>query len=159
MRGTIVLGMLAALLFSNAVYAEGVSGVPLRFIMPLSVGEEMLAQCSRATPPNVTGFWTPSVHDIDKLESELGAALAADPISRSVEFLRKPDLLKFYHRQYIGIRWNTESYIYGNFYPADAGEGEAAKPQRICDGGPAFFGVVYRKATESIVSLAFNGSI
>ena len=42
-----------------------------RFIFGPSLGQELLKQCSRATPQGASRFWKPSTHDIDELELAL----------------------------------------------------------------------------------------
>jgi hypothetical protein len=164
MRGMVVLGTLFALLLSGVTRIAANAGQPERFILPLSEGKHLLSQCSRATPQNVTGFWPPSMDDIDRLESALRAALAVDSIvSRAARSVEAPDMFRNHHRQYIGIRIGTEEYIYGSFYFVEDGDlsmslTEAKEAVKVCDGGPFFFGLVYRKATHSIEQIAFNGA-
>jgi hypothetical protein len=67
-----------------------------------------------------------------------------------------------YHRQYIGFVRNGERFIYGNFYPDsalghDAKFDETTQPLMVCDGGPAFWGIVYRVSTKTFEEPAFNG--
>jgi len=40
-----------------------------RFILSPPSGKELLRQCSRPTPRDVAGFWRPSSHDVDELET------------------------------------------------------------------------------------------
>jgi len=67
-----------------------------------------------------------------------------------------------YHRQYIGLTINSEQFIYGNFYPASAvsdfwKDKQAKLALVVCDGGPAFWGIVFRVSTKSFEEIRFNG--
>jgi len=129
-----------------------------RFILSPPSGKELLRQCSRPTPRDVAGFWRPSSHDVDELETSLSAYL---------EVRRKgnqaiPPSGQAYHRQYIGLTINSEQFIYGNFYPASAvsdfwKDKQAKLALVVCDGGPAFWGIVFRVSTKSFEEIRFNG--
>ena len=110
-------------------------------------------QCSRATPQGATSFWTPTVAQLDELELRLipyleGRAPAA-----------RPPLDTGFHRQYIGFIKNGVRYIYGNFYRGqkEVTDSERIQPVVVCDGGPAFWGVVYDLDRGEFSDIAFNG--
>jgi hypothetical protein len=55
---------------------------------------------------------------------------------------------------------NGERYIYGNFYPALDEFGhinEARQAVQVCDGGHAFWGIVYRLKDGTFEDPQFNG--
>jgi hypothetical protein len=132
------------------------------FILPDHAGRSLLKQCSRDTPANVSQFWNPSTQQIQKLESLLPKYLrdGADP-RRSI-----PSNVE-YHRQYVGIVVNGKRLIYGNFYPADVlyptsvfdHLDERSTPVVVCDGGPAFWGVVFDPESNAFLDLRVNGSV
>jgi hypothetical protein len=134
-----------------------------RFVLPVSKGKELLAQCSRPVPQHVTQFWHPSADEIDELE------IALQKYLESREKAGKPIPPKniAFHRQYIGFMKRVgsgpqeELFIYGNFYgvPLVMGEkfDESAQPVGVCDGGDAFWGIIYKPSTKTIVEIAFNG--
>lgn len=64
-----------------------------------------------------------------------------------------------YHVQYVGFIRNSERYIYGNFYPAsqESGAYEERQAVQVCDGGHAFWGIVYRLKTRTFEDPQFNG--
>jgi hypothetical protein len=56
-----------------------------------------------------------------------------------------PPLSRSYHRQYVGFVKDGQRFIYGSFYPSDTrlSMDEQRSPIIVCDGGPAFWGIVY----------------
>lgn len=129
-----------------------------RFVLVPSLGAELLKPCSRATPRGVSGFWKPSTHDVDELELALAKYLEA----RERAGQETPPKGQTYHRQYVGFTKGSERFIYGNFYPASAAVGfwkdkESKQPFAVCDGGPAFWGIVFRVPTKTFEEMRFNG--
>jgi hypothetical protein len=128
-----------------------------RFILPPSLGSEVLKQCSRPTPTRISKFWQPSVSDVEELELALPRFLA----EREKSGRQVPPKDTPYHRQYVGFVENGERLIYANVYPSsvtkEATVNEATRPIAICDGGSAFWGVVYRVSTETFEEPHFNG--
>mgnify|MGYP003578872580 CR=1 FL=1 len=126
-------------------------------ILPPFAIAEMLQQCSRGAPAPGSSSWHPALSDIAKLEAALPQALA----SAKVHDLREAP--NGWRRQYVGIIRDGRRYIYGNFIPKGDVEPSMTdwrrKPVRICDGGPAFFGVEYDIAGKRISHIAFNGQI
>lgn len=135
-----------------------------RFVLPVSLGKELLRQCSRPTPSAVAGFWRPSSEDVDELEIALGKYL----VQRDNAGKPIPPKNRAYHRQYVGFikqgasGQQKERFIYANFYPESVSSelrsfDESAHVVGICDGGPAFWGIVYRVSTKTFEDIAFNG--
>ena len=66
-----------------------------------------------------------------------------------------------YRRQYVGFVRNGERFIYGNFYRESSIRAmkfnELTQPMAVCDGGPSFWGIVYRVSTKTFEEPAFNG--
>ncbi|MET0361951.1 MAG: hypothetical protein ABW048_09405, partial [Sphingobium sp.] len=96
--------------------------------------------------------------DIVRLETALPAAL-----HRSRALAGDPAVagLAGWRRQYVGIVRKGRHYLYGNFFPAQAGgSGEwRLEPVVVCDGGARFFGVEMDVKTGKITHLAFNGRV
>ena len=116
------------------------------FVLPQRVAPQMLRQCSRATPANVTGYWTPDKAAINQLEAALQTFLKGEAIPPE-----QP-----YHRQYIGIIVAGKKLIYGNFYPEEH-ESTDQTPLIVCDGGPSYWGIVFDPASGQFSDLRFNG--
>ncbi len=129
-----------------------------RFVLSPSLTRDVMRQCSRATPSAVSGAWQPSSEDIDELERALPKYL--EQRVRTGEEV--PPERQAYHRQYVGFARKGERYIYGNFYPASAATGywkarESKQAFVVCDGGPAFWGIVFRVSTKTFEEIHFNG--
>lgn len=126
----------------------------VRYILPVEKGEQLLHQCSRPAPENVTEFWQPTAEEITQLEFALP------------EYLLKLDEKAappggIYARQYIGIVTGGNRLIYGNyFYVRNSDTADrSAEPAIVCDGGPYFWGLVYDPASKEFKDLELNGSI
>jgi hypothetical protein len=126
------------------------------FILPADAGRSLLGQCSRDAPANVSQFWDPSGEQIRRLEFLLPKYLGNDAVQK----LHIPDNVE-YHRQYVGIVVNGKRLIYGNFYPANFPDylDEKSKPVVVCDGGPAFWGIVFDPEANVFLDLKVNGSV
>ena len=123
-------------------------------ILPASHGAALLKQCSRSTPQNVSEFWQPSQSQIAVLEKSLPNFILA----RATRHEPIPDL-RPYHRQYVGVVVNGERLIYGNFYPSEKPfiKSSNSLPVVICDGGPAFWGILYSPKSGAFRELMRNG--
>ena len=125
----------------------------MRFVLPATSAPALLRQCSRAAPQGAANFWSPTEAQLDELESRLIRHLESPTSEKSTprDF--------GYHRQYIGFTKNGTRYIYGNFYPGkgEATDSERIQPVVICDGGAAFWGVVYDVDRGEFSDFAFNG--
>jgi|1185.fasta_scaffold108965_2 hypothetical protein len=145
----------AIVLASDVPFAPPATG---RYRLNPSLARDVLRQCSRATPAAVSGAWQPSNQDIDELEGSLPKYLQ----QRANAGEEIPPQGQAYHRQYVGFTRKAERYIYGNFYPARAATGywkakESKQAVVVCDGGPAFWGIVFRVSTKTFEEIQFNG--
>ncbi len=126
-----------------------------KFILPVSKGEALLKQCSRTTPQKVSGYWQPSATQISKLETLLPQFLQ----KAAKTGIHAPDKLAF-HRQYVGIVVGNKRLIYGNFYNMEASDmNQASEPIVVCDGGAAFWGIVFSPEDGVFSDLRVNGYI
>lgn len=125
-------------------------------ILPTSEGPNIIKQCSRADPADVSGFWSPSVADVTKLERRLPQLLRTS--GHNIDLSRS-------HRQYIGIVSRGKKLIYLNAFSDTifvAPENRMSWTRQaivVCDGGDAFWGVEFDPATNSFAHLEFNGGI
>jgi hypothetical protein len=123
-------------------------------ILPVSQGPALIKQCSRGSPTNVTGFWSPSPDQIVAIEKLLPALL-----SKSGHKLELSDS----YRQYVGVTSNGKKLIYLNSFPKDAFAGSSEhvdwRTQAVvaCDGGPAFWGVEFDPADNTFHNFGSNG--
>ena len=131
-----------------------------RFLIHGPGAREVFHQCSRAAPSSKSKMWDVSQKDIDDLETSLAKYLD----ERESAGKENPPKGAKYHRQYVGFIRDGEQYVYGNFYPADRYApslrdrmDESKQAVRVCDGGPVFWGIVYRVKTRSFEEPHFNG--
>jgi len=137
------------------VLAENVRiGLPAggRITMSMEYAVPFLKPCSRRGPGDVQGFWVPTDAQLNALEPKLIAFLT------SLESDEALPPSTTYHRQYLGFVKHGRRYIYGSFYP---GQGKMAtrerdNPVRVCDGGSAYWGVVYDPETGEFSDLVVN---
>lgn len=158
LRNVVRIGFLAITLnlpASDAFLAPSATG---RFVLSPSLGKDVLSQCSRPTPSEVSEFWKPPSQDIEELELALPKYLdTREKIGQPA-----PPKGQAYHRQYIGFTSKSERFIYGNFYPTSAAIGfwkdkQAKLAFGVCDGGPVFWGIVFRVSTKTFEQIHFNG--
>ena len=128
---------------------------PGKFALPAKSGPPLFKQCSRSAPERIVEFWQPSTDEINELERLLIGNLAA----REKRGTALPPNGS-YHRQYIGFTKNKVRFIYGNYYPSNLPfNSKKNKPLIMCDGGPLFWGIVFRVDTKQFDEPTFNGSI
>jgi hypothetical protein len=109
----------------------------------------MIRQCSRPSPKNVTGFWTPSVGDVLEAEKRLPAFLSR--CGHKIDLART-------HRQYMGIISAGKKLVYLNALLAEESDLDwRAGAIMVCDGGDAYWGVEFDPADKSFQNLEFNG--
>jgi hypothetical protein len=122
------------------------------YIVPVDRAENILHQCSRATPTKITRFWSPSPHDIRLLESTLMKPAMLGVLARhGITPLA-------YNRQYVGIEVSGRRAIYGNFFPASLEDLKVSDDVVVCDGGPSLWGIVFDPTTERFSNIQVNGS-
>ena len=160
-------GTLALLSLSTVAAALGSSLDPKDgAVLPENIAQQILHQCSRSVPQNVTGTWSPNPTQIGELESRLPAALEAVTLERGSDYGQS----RGFRRQYVGLIVGRHKIVYVNAFPSGMG-GPERRPSAngrqefdwrrdavlVCDGGPAFFGVEYDPATKRFSHFAFNG--
>jgi hypothetical protein len=152
----LALGMALAL---AACGAAGPALSPDAVILPETVADQLLHQCSRAVPPAYAGHWLPNADDIAGLEAALPPALnAARPADAEIRSAPQG-----WRRQYGGFLRGGRRFIYGNFFPRETGDNRPSDndwhraPVMICDGGPVFFGVEYDAEAGRFTQIAFQG--
>jgi len=130
-----------------------------RFLFQGAKPKAIFNQCSRGAPSPNSEIWDLSHKDIDELE----ALLVKNLDERERAGKQNPPKGTKYHRQYVGFVRNGERFVYGNFYPADVYSGikiridESKQAVMVCDGGPVFWGIVYRIKTKTFEEPQFNG--
>ena len=127
-------------------------------ILPVSEGPALMDQCSRSSPRDTVGFWSPTPEQVNVIEQRLPELLSKSKVLNKGGY--KPKLSDSY-RQYMGITVHGKKLIYVNSFPGPA-ESRGLPDWRtkaavICDGGFAFWGVVFDPADNTFHDLEFNG--
>ena len=134
-------------------------------VLPASAGKELLHQCSRGAPQDVSGAWRPTQEQIRELEIRLPSAFEAVAFQRGNEYGQRGH----FRRQYAGFIVEGRKIIYVNAFPRSLGDPEPNGPPgfrhfdwhrqvvAVCDGGPVFFGVEYDPAAKTFSHFEFNG--
>jgi hypothetical protein len=121
-------------------------------VLPLSQGPALIRQCSRSSPADVTGFWTPNISDVLKIEQRLPELLRKS--GHRIDFAAS-------RRQYIGFISHGKRLIYLNAFPAFEPHRDdpdwKSTPIMFCDGGDALWGVEFDPADKTFHNLGFNG--
>ena len=129
----------------------------------------LFPQCSRPSPPDIGGYWTPSRGDIARLEADLGAYFSRVSDSGKLpgpEGDPRLGPLAQYFRQYVGLLAGGRRIVYVNAFSPQSltmmREMGTLIDWRhraiyVCDGGPAYFGVEYDVARRTFSHFAFNG--
>ncbi len=126
-------------------------------VLPTHVAKELLNQCSRGAPKDITGIWVPSAKQVRELESRLPAALEAVALQRGTGYGQPAD----FRRQYAGYVSGARKIIYVNAFPRGAAGVRdfdwRRQVMQVCDGGPSFFGVEYDPRKKTFSHFEFNG--
>lgn len=134
------------LVSSHAVILVGSAALPL------------FKQCSRSGPDPISGYWTPTVGDVQQMERDA-------PGFFKMQKRAAPGMLVKDYRQYAGFLQHGRKMIYVNAFPEmtardfskAGGLSWHLVAAVICDGGPAFYGVEYDPQTRQFRNLEFNG--
>ena len=108
-----------------------------------------MKQCSRVTPTDVSGFWSPSPAQMIAIEK-----LLPDLLRKNGQKLNLSD-----YRQYIGVTSHGKKLIYLNSFPSEVTKRLDWRTTAVvvCDGGDAFWGVEFDPADNTFHNLQFNG--
>ena len=157
-------------LFALLLMAGCSSAPPLQLlsdssvILPKDSGWSAARQCSRKNP-DINGVWVPSPNEIAQLEVELSRLIGRKSKQCCFEGMTlSADVLRASFRQYSGILVDSTRYIYISALPSARIEPQhkyiyLAEAYEICDGGPAYWGVLYNPERRRFKELSFNGSL
>ena len=112
-------------------------------------------QCSRGTPQEVDGYWTPTVAQARQLDGDIPKTL---PVPHS-----KGGTIKTadYSRQYIGFTRKGQRFVYVNAFSTRSArelkDHWKTIPVDVCDGGSMFWGMEYDVQKRTFSHLATNG--
>ena len=119
-------------------------------------GEKIIAQCSRDIPKNISHYWNITQFDIKRLENNFKRVLLLRSkfccnIGYKVKHLKK------YGFQYTGVIIDQKKYIYLNAFTSNDNPNWDNRPIVVCDGGMAYWGVLFNIEDLSFSELSFNG--
>ena len=163
---TLIVGMLPALARQGAQPRLPANAT----ILTGANARAVFVQCSRSTPGQINGYWTPAKGDVVALEAALPGFLAAQKLPAAA---RGRNLQKDLH-QCAGFVRGGRKWIYVNgFARRVANDMQGAKlyagPSKgkrfdwrrdnvdVCDGGASFWGIEYDVEKHTFSSLQFNG--
>lgn len=116
----------------------------------------LIHQCSRESPEAIRSVWIPSAAVLQKMEAQLVsieklASVACCGVGAKVKDVRT------YFRQYAGLVIEDRQYIYINALArTEAINNWREKPVMACEGGMAYWGVLYDPSSGKFFDLAFN---
>lgn len=123
-------------------------------ILPSSEAQAVTHLCSRTGPEHVAGGWTPSESDIANVEKRL---VDVSKMQRPGQQEAIPEPRSF-RRQYVGIIVDGKHLIYLNAFPTEAAERNwRTHFTDVCDGGSAFWGVIFDPTSGQFSDLRTNG--
>jgi hypothetical protein len=151
---TVALTICLVFFLSSFALAQRAKSV----VLPEKEAKRITDQCSRETPSEVTGTWTPSPEDIKKMEAKLSDIknLRAKCCIKGQQ-IEDPEQ---YYMQYAGIISNGKKLIYINAFDGpEPGISKFWKERSvmICDGGVTAWGVLYDPAKGIFFDLSVNG--
>jgi hypothetical protein len=110
-------------------------------ILDSSKGKQLLSQCSRRTPQNISGFFQLNNSDIAILEESFNKA-------------EKDTKHAF---QYMGVIIGGKRYIYINAFGPDSKGKWKTEPVVVCDGGSSFWGILFDIEKKKFSQFSSNG--
>jgi hypothetical protein len=132
-----------------------------RTVLASAEAQNLTHQCSRVSPGPVESAWTPSTEQLDALDNDLAAFLAA-----RLQEVGSDASPGDYHRQMAGFVIDGRRVVYVNGVQTQALALSSnsnfdwrTQAVQICDGGPITFGVEYDPATRQFANFAFNGAL
>jgi len=124
-------------------------------VLPPSEAQAINRLCSRPGPGKVEGGWVPTANDVATLEAELtdiSKLQSGGAVRTTIS-----DPFRFY-RQYVGIVLSGWRLIYVNaFAPDSVLKGWQIRLLNVCDGGSAFWGLLFDPLTGRFSDLKTNG--
>ncbi|NVN95768.1 MAG: hypothetical protein HXX18_10850 [Bacteroidetes bacterium] len=144
----ILLILVFAIIFKS--YSQEVF-IPKYFtVISKEKGKQMLNQCSRATPRKVKKFFNLTQNEIQKLDTCF------------LNYFKK-EYLEMYAFQYIGLIIKGKKYININAFAIDndiinnSNNKWKTEPVDVCDGGGAFWGILFNIENCSFSQYGSNG--
>jgi hypothetical protein len=114
--------------------------------------------CSRAFPPDLSGYWSLANVDIERAEARFQEALRR--ALKRVAKDQRDDSPGVWIAQYAGFFRNGHKVVYVNAVGRGfVDDGWRSRAVRICDGGLLSFGAVLDLDSDKVDSFEFNGTM
>ncbi len=152
-----IIVLTTTLLNTTICMAAGAIPSSHAVLLPREQALALTQQCSRMSPEKkVTGSWDVSSTVIAQLEGDL-ATLSSQKSSLHGQSVQNPTR---YFRQYAGVIINGKRYVYINALgTSDPPDFWRKQPAIVCDGGPAYWGMLYDPSSHRFSDLEFNGMV
>jgi hypothetical protein len=127
-------------------------------ILKADKGKELMNQCTRCTPKDITTFWDLTQADVEKLQNSFKKVLKLKSSVCSTSYPNTPisELERFLF-QYIGVYIGGQKFIYINaFASRDTKDQWKTEPVSLCDGGISFWGVLFNLGNSEFSQLEIN---
>jgi hypothetical protein len=128
-------------------------------ILDSSMGERLLKQCSRATPKDISEYWSPTRKDVQVIEARFKKVMELK--SSNGQAVSNLDKFAF---QYMGVTIETKRYVYLNAFQVDNDAGFSTfyknwetNPIVICEGGDSYWGTLFDLDKLKFSTLEMNG--
>lgn len=126
-------------------------------------GKNLLSQCSRGAPSNISSYWKVTERDILSLEDNLKKIKKIKSANCCFPGTAIRELNK-YGFQYIGVTIKKRKYIYINAFYINSNdqlktiyEKWDSEPLIMCDGGNHYWGVLFDLQKLNFEDLMING--
>jgi len=124
-------------------------------VLPPSEAQAVNRLCSRTGPGRVDGGWAPEASDVATLEAQLGDVAKVESSGGVRATISNPFGS---YRQYVGIVVGGKRLIYVNAFAPDLVPKDwKTRLVNVCDGGPAFWGVIFDPMAGKFFDLKTNG--
>ena len=129
-------------------------------VLSPSEAAALAKQCSRPGPPPFDGTWTPTRAQVSALKVHLPGLVGMKATGCCLQE-RSIKTLSNVRVQVVGlVLVGGKRVFYLNGLSGMEGEESwRTKADVVCDGGDAFWGVIFDPATDAFSDLAFNGSV
>jgi hypothetical protein len=146
-----------ALLGLSGITAPRADEIPFT-VLPSTQATQPEHLCSRAGPGQISGGWDPTTSQIGEAEALLPGYVSS--LGRRVPRLERPfPSLDESYRQYLGVVIGGTRLIYVNLFRRSLPTDWRTHFVHACDGGAAFWGVLFDPRTRRFFSPQFNGTI
>jgi hypothetical protein len=147
MRVSLVVGLSLLAACSRAQIVS-----PRSVILKPKDAPKVVKSCNPEIPPDITGYWTPSIADAQQMEALLPDFLLNSPIHRQ---------FSDYYRQYVGVIADGRKLVYVNAFitPSEWHVDWRTEPVAVCGGGSDYWRVAFDPQTKQFSHWDVNGPL